>query len=93
MFAVRVYDARMMSKGRPFPWVLAYVPNQVSVHTDVCLAVAGGKMLRVVSIHNMSRFSPCKSHKFCLLTFHREIKLFCLVPCVVVHVLAKVCRT
>lgn len=26
---VRVWDARMMSKGRPMPWVLAYVPNQV----------------------------------------------------------------
>ncbi|KAF5837513.1 hypothetical protein DUNSADRAFT_4259 [Dunaliella salina] len=27
---VRVYDARMMSRGRPMPWVLAYVPNPVA---------------------------------------------------------------
>eukprot|EP00200_Dunaliella_tertiolecta_P012271 CAMPEP_0202374152 /NCGR_PEP_ID=MMETSP1127-20130417/5040_1 /ASSEMBLY_ACC=CAM_ASM_000462 /TAXON_ID=3047 /ORGANISM="Dunaliella tertiolecta, Strain CCMP1320" /LENGTH=543 /DNA_ID=CAMNT_0048971237 /DNA_START=53 /DNA_END=1681 /DNA_ORIENTATION=+ len=27
---VRVYDARMMSRGRPMPWVLAYVPSPVA---------------------------------------------------------------
>lgn len=27
--AVRVYDARMMSRGRPMPWVLSFVPHQV----------------------------------------------------------------